>query len=388
MRRTIHALREYRKASIQKQSFPHPEALAKRLKEVDQMFEFIDANLSGIMFNSNTGAVQDAPTKLAEVMVSADFTYAIMEFVQRQLMPGYQRRAFNFEPLVFNDTVPNFLPVSRYQKRAGVDDLEYVGEKGEARPGSVDDATKRQYRVYKFEKQYDFSMETIINDDLGYLNQQASDMGVSARRTLEKFVSRMIFNATNIARLTALGANYFTTGRLTSDRISTARMAFAQRTDGRAEPMLVSPRFLVHHTGLIDTIRVIQNSQLIPELATNAANVIANDFQPIEDPYLAGGAPTLPWMFMSDPNGAENVRSLILARRQGLAAPIVMRKKGDIESFSSFDGGSGSLAPIWGDFATGNIVLKVHDEWGTFIDGTDGNMSDTNGFYYSAATAA
>lgn len=387
MRRIIHTLKEYRKASLSKMQWEDKSQLEAKLNETNQMFEFVDANLSGIMF-ANDGRVQDASSKLAEVMISADFTFAIMEFVQRQLWPGYQRRMFDFEPLVFADTVPNFLPVTRYQKRAGVDDLEYVGEKGEARTGSVDDATKRQYRVYKWEKQYDFSFEAIVNDDLGYLNEQASDMGVSARRSLEKFVSRMIFNATNIARLVALGANFNTTGRLTSDRISTARMAFAQRTDARAEPMLATLKYIVHHTGLIDTIRTIQNSQLVPELATNAANVIANDFVPIENPFLAGTAPTLPWMAMSDPNGGENIRGLVLARRQGLAAPMVLRKRSDVESFASFNGGGGAVSPAFGDFATGDIMLKVHDEWGTYIDGTDGNMVDTNGFYYSAATAA
>ncbi len=41
-----------------------------------------------------------------------------------------------------------------------------------------------------------------------------------------------------------------------------------------------------------------------------------------------------------------------------------------------------------GDFATGNIVYKVEDVWGTYINGTDGNMFDTRGSYYSAGTAA
>ncbi len=387
MRRIMNVFKEYHKISLQKFNWPNATTLNKKLLEIDQMYTFIDNNLSGVMFG-NRGNIQDIDGPLQEVMTSADFSFAIMEFVDRKLWPGYTQQEFQFEQLVFMDTVTNFLPVTRYQSRAELDDLEYVGSKGEARPGSKDDAVKRQYRVVAWEKQYDFSFQNLVNDELGYFSNQAVEMGRSARRTLEKFVSRMIFNATNIARLTALGALFSTNGRLTTDRISTARMAFAQRVDDRNEPMNANLEFIVHHTGLGDTVDVIRQSTLIPELATNAKNVIANRFTPIKNPYLAGVAPNLPWMAMGDPNGIENVRGLVLARRAGVPGPQIWRKKGNIESFSSFGGGGTSASPMWGDFETGNIMVKVHDEWGTFIDETDGNMVDTRGFYHSTGTAA
>lgn len=382
MRRIVGALRDYRLEQLNQAG----RLDNKRTVQVRELFNVVDNGLSGLTLTEGGGF--DGPeSKLAEVMTSADFTYAIQGFVQRQLTPGYERKRFEFEPLVKPETLPNFLPVTRLQNRAGVDDLEYVAEKGEARPGSVDDAYYRQFRVYKWEKQFDFSMETLVNDDLGYLTDQARLMGEAARRTLEKFVSRFYTNATTIARLQALGANYHQHGRLTSTRISEARMAFSQRLDARNEPVNASLRYLVHHTGLIDAIRVIRQSQLIPELATNAANVIAGDFVPIEDPYIAGAAPALPWYCFSDYN-ANNIVPFILARRAGVPSPRLWRKKSDIESFGSFSAAGADDSPIWGDFATGDIVVKVHDEWGTYIDGTDGNMYDTRGSYYSDATVA
>lgn len=387
MRRIMNVFKEYHKVALHKFSWPNQGFLNKKLAELDDMYKFIDGNLSGIMFG-NKGNIQDIDGSLHEVMTSADFTFAILEFVDRKLWPGYTQKEFDFEQLVFPDTVSNFLPVTRYQSRSQLDDLEHVGSKGEARPGSKEDAVKRQYRAYPWEKQFDFAFQNVVNDDLGYFSNQAVEMGRSARRTLEKFVSRMIFNATNIARLTALGALFSTNGRLTTDRISTARMAFAQRVDDRNEPMNAKLIFIVHHTGLGDTVDVIRQSTLIPELATNAKNVIANRFTPVENPYLAGVAPNLPWMAMADPNSIENVRGLVLARRDGVPGPQIWRKKSDIEGFSSFGGGGAAVSPMWGDFATGNIIVKVHDEWGTFIDGTDGNMVDTRGFYHSTGTAA
>jgi len=360
-------------------------APAKRLAEVDQFYQHFDRLLTGIQIN-DVGGFDSPESALGEVMTHADFTVAFGDFVNRAIWPAYNVKRFDFEQFIKPDTAPNFQQVTRKQNRQGVDDLEWVPEKGEARPGSHADAVNRQYQVEVWEKQFDFSMRALINDDLGYLNDQAALMGQAARRTLEKFVSRFLWNATIIARLTVLGALYQITGRLTSARISTARMAFNQRVDTATEPVRAQLRYIVHHSGLVDTVRVIRASQLVPELATNAANVVAGDFVPIEDPYCAGVAPNLPWFAMTDYR-SDNIIPFVLLRRQGISAPLLLRKKSDVESITTMLGAGGAVAPMWGDFATGNVVCKVHDEWGTYIDGTDGNMYDHRGCFYSSGTA-
>ena len=373
MRKIVYAMAELRKGQL-----ADGGATPQRLAEVDEMFRVLDRELDGIKPSGHNAA-------LREVMISADFTYAIQEFVQRMALPGYEEKVFNFEPLMRMDTLPNYLPVSRYQMRAGLDDLEYVGEKGQARPGSVVDATKRQYQVYRWEKQYDFSHEALVNDDLGYFSDMAMLMGRSARRTLEKFVSRMYTNATTIARLTGLGALYSQNGRLTTARIAEARMAFNQRTDARGNPIPARLTHLVYHAGLADTVAQIQASELVPELATNAANVVRGTFTGIEDPHMAGTAPNLPWYGFSV--GANNIFPFVLARRAGMPGPMILRKRSDIEAVTSMLGAGAAVDPIMGDFESGNIVLKVVDVWGTYTDGTEGNLFDFRGAYYSSGTA-
>jgi len=379
MRRLVAMMKDIRKDGLTRAYLARNETVPQeRLAEVDSKFKFLDDNLNGVMADG-------ASERFMEVMTSADFTYAIQEFVQRKALPGYQRKVFNFEPLVKPDTLPNYLPVTRYQNRAGVDDLEYVGEKAQARPGSVDDATKRQYQVYRWEKQYEFSHEALVNDDLGYFEDLASKMGEAARRTLEKFVSRMYTNAVSIAALVVAGALYAQNGRLTTARVSECRMAFNQRTDARGEAINASLAYIVHHSGLKDTALQILESTQVAELATNAKNIVS--FTPIEDPYIAGAAPNLPWYGFLDYNAAGIV-PFVLARRQGVPGPLILRRKSDIESVTSLLGAGAAVDPIWGDFASGNIVLKVVDVWGTYIGGAGiGNLFDIRGAYYSTGTA-
>jgi len=375
MRRILSALKDIRTLQLEKRGAP-----VERLTQVTEMY----AHLNG-MLNGFTDTDPNNP--IEEVMTTADFQYALIEWVQRLMLPGYDQKVFDFTPLVRPDSLPNFLPVTRYQRRSGLDDLEYVGEKGTARVGSVDDATKRQYKVYKWEKVFDFSMEALVNDDMGYFTDTARDMGRAARRTLEKYVSRFYTNATTIARLVGLGALYSTTGRLTSARVSEARMAFNQRTDARGEPITASLVYVVHHSGLVDTVNQILNSEFVPETAVNGINVVRRGFVPIEDPYIPGTAPNLPWYAFVDFR-RENITPFVLARRQGVPAPIIMRKRSDIESVASILGAGSDVAPVWGDFATNNIQIKVYDEWGTYIDRTEGNLFDFRGAYYSSGTAA
>jgi len=380
MRNILRKLNLIRQAQLRTAAEANPGMAAqynKRITDVNDMFAELDRGMNGLSH-------QFDPAPLQEVMVSADFTYAIQEFVQRLALEGYKMMDFAWEPLVKPDVVPNYLPVYRYQHRASLDDLELVGEKERPRAGHKDDATKRTNQVWRWEKEFDFSHECLVNDDLGYFRDQATLMGDAARRTLGKYISRFYTNATTLARLVALGALYSQNGRLTTARVSEARMAFGQRVDDRGNPMEVEAVYLVYHRGLQDTVAQILNSTQVAELATNAVNVVS--FIPIKDPYMAGTAPNLPWYMFADYK-KSNVAPFILGRRQGMPGPMILRRKSDVESVTSLLGPGQAVDPIFGDFETGNIVLKVADVWGTYVDGTEGNLFDYRGAYYSSGTA-
>ena len=179
MRRILSMLREIRREQLRRDKLEE-----KRGAEVDAFFRELDQCLSAITPTSTNN-------HLREVMTSADFTYAIEEFVSRELVPGYERKVFNFEPLVKPRQNTNYLEHTDYQDRCGVDDLEYVGEKGQARPGSRQDEVKRAHQVYRWEKQYDFSHEARVNDYLQYFSDQAEKMGqkIGVNRTRNIFRS-------------------------------------------------------------------------------------------------------------------------------------------------------------------------------------------------------
>jgi len=378
MRKILALMSEYRQEQLRVMEGATPE----RIAETGDYFRHLDDCISGLKPTS-------AGTDVAETMHAADFPQALGTFVSRQLVPGYTRKRFDYEQFVKTRPVSNYNPHTDYQSRAGLDDMEWMGEKGEARAGSVVDAVARPVQIEDWSKQFDFSWRALVNDDLGYFQDQAFKMGQSARRTKEKFVSRLYTNATSIARLVALGALYWQSGQLTTNRISEARMAFNQRLDARGEPINARLKYIIHHSGLVDTVRVIRQSAFIPELATNAANVIAGDFVPIEDPYIVGVAPVLPWWALADYRD-DNIVPFVLAEWSNMPNPLIIRKASDMESMTDIRTGSSpiSMSPMLGDYQTNNVEVKVWDTWGTYIDDTEGNWYDTRGGYYSDATVA
>ncbi len=358
-------------------------AITRRPKKENvysQLFPLIDACIDG------QGPLP--VSRLAEAMTSADFALAIMEFVDRALWPSYTRMEFNFRPLVFNDTVSNFLTVSRYQRQAGVEDLEMVREMQPAGEGSVPDARKLNYRVYRWEKTFSFSMEAIVNDDLGYFNQMSDMMGDAARRTLEKFVSRLYFNTTTIAALQALGALYYSTARFSTNALMVAWAQFLQRLDTRGEPIETTPIYLIHHKALLPTVQQVLRSVQVAENNTNALNVLP-PLTPISDPYMTatGGNPAnLPWALSVRPN-TGGIRPITLVRLQGRPGPLILSKTPDTQIFAGF-GGAGGIVPGLGDFETGSIRLKVADIWGGWNDATYAGLTDFRGFHFSTGETA
>jgi hypothetical protein len=238
-------------------------------------------------------------------------------------------------------------------------------------------------------KGLDISWRTLRNDDLGYLTDTLRMFGRSARRSKEKFVSRMMTNATTIARLVGLGALYSTTGRINAARLDTAMSAFNMRTDDRGEPINASMSYVVYHTASEGVVWQVRNTTSgVPGTTNHGANIgMRQSWTPIRNPYLQGTAPNLPWYAFTNPL-SDGITTFVLAQLQGMTSPLITRKKSDIEAVQALLGPGQDLGTMLGDFMTGNLHYGVLDIYGTFIDPTEGNLVDVKGAYYSDGTAA
>lgn len=323
-----------------------------------------------------------APAKLSEALVVADFPYYFNRVLSRAVYDRYNYRTSDWRDYTYADTLPDYSVGERF-RFSEFDRPVKRREKEEPYAGYISES-KLQIQVEDYAKQIDFSNRILVNDDLGAFNDLVMKMGDSARRFEDFYVSALYDNATVIASLTALGALYMGTGRLTTANLAIGYNAFVQRVDARNNPMNIPPVYLVIPPVLRLTANQILQSERIAELATNGVNVLRGALQIKEDPYITYTAPNIPWYLFAAPN---DVPAVSVVRMQGRPGPRLYAKAPDKVPMTA-GGGLGTADWRTGSFLTGDIELLVEDTIGARSDssGTWVGVTDYQGIYYSSGT--
>jgi hypothetical protein len=235
-----------------------------------------------------------------------------------------------------------------------------------------------EYGVEEYARQFDVSWRTILNDDLGKIRETPVRMVNAARRWLDAWVSALYDNATTQAALTALGAVYFGTGRLTAANLAIGLNAMMQRTDVNGNQMNINKVWLV-----IPKVLEIQAADILQDiLAYGGAggNVLAQFVAGVRvDPYIGFAGANVPWYLFADP---AEVPTVTVVRLQGWSGPIAFMKSSNIRLTS----GTAPAPFLMGDFATGNIEFAVEDVIGGWDDAAYVGVTDFRGIYYSSGT--
>ena len=255
--------------------------------------------------------------------------------------------------------------------------LERRREKAEAKATYIAESYLA-YAVEEYARQFDVSWQTIMNDDLGKIQETPRRMANAARRWADAFVSNLYDNATTQATILALGAPWFGTGRLTTANLAIGLNAMMVRTDAAGNQMNLSKIFLV-----IPPILEIQAGQMLNNLlayggpgGNELGKFVAGIYV---DPYITTAGANVPWYLFADPN---EVAAVSVTRLQGWPGPVVAMKKSDIQLMS----GSAPAAFSMGSFATGDIEFVMEDVMGGWDSADYVGVTDYRGLYYSNGT--
>jgi len=323
-----------------------------------------------------------SPSKLREVMTTANFNDYFADALQRRLLEQYQFQRSAWQDYTKVELV-NDTRDKKLFSRTPFGTLYRRGEKGEATADGME-VEYIEMGVEEFTRQFDVSIEAILNDDLGAIMETPRLMFEAARRFEDSFVSNLFDNATSQAALVGLGANYAGTGRLTHANLMIGIAAMASRlytrSDGTTYPIAVEGLTLVIPPILAPQAETIFSSQLAPGVATNDVNVVNKYIRGYRvDPYIGFTAPNIPWYLF-----ASNIPAVSVVRLQAAPAPFVVKKRSDIES------SIGQVPAFYGmgSFNTGDAEWKVVDYIGGWDDETYAGITDYQGVYYSSGTTA
>lgn len=326
--------------------------------------------------------------RLTEAMSTDDFRVAAFEVIDREMLTRYQDLPATWTEYAHRTTVRDFKPKKLVDLLGGRAGLDPVPERTEYPARKVSKALY-QLAVSKFGGRFQISWESIINDELGEIQEMPGNLAIAARDTESRAAAGLLtdgsgpndayFNATAWGRTYDEEAGTWSGGSsnlmsgnpaLTVDSLTTALNAISQRRDLENRPIVVQAYKLVVPPALEFTarkildateIRVTQGSNLVI-----MGNWIAGKVKLVVDPWLPvldlGANVATTWYLVPDPTVARP--ALHIGFLRGHETPD-LRLKADAGNRV----GGGPVAPEEGSFDADDIQYRVRHIVGTV--GTD-----------------
>lgn len=314
--------------------------------------------------------------QFTEVMTTAHFADYFSDAISREFYRQYELQQSAWRDFTKPDETPDFRDVKRF-RMSEPGTLYKRRQKGESTATSIA-ATPISYGVEEYSRQFDVSWQTILNDDLGKIQETPENMMKAAKYFEDEFVSALYDNATSQAGLVALGATYSGTGRLTLANLAVGVNAMKSRTDVVGKKIEVGKVWLV-----IPSVLEVQAAQILNDLIEYGgpgSNVIGGFIAGVRtDPHIATSGADVPWYLFADP---MNIPTVTVARLRGFPGPVTFMKMSDISMIN----GNVPAAFLMGNAHTGDIEYFVETVIGGWDDATYVGITDYRGIYYSSGT--
>jgi hypothetical protein len=326
-----------------------------------------------------------------EALTTSDFANLFGDIIDRQMLGYYQEAPYTWSNWARRGTVPDFRTVKRFAIDGSEAVLAAVAEQTEYPESKLVDA-KYSYAVSKYGRRLPFSWETIINDDLDALKDAPARFGRAARRSEEKFVTGLAFDASgphatmyasgnkNIINATNSGGPYTAVNPpLSIAALAQGLVVLANMKDTEGEPISIEAVELVVCPALGPVAKNILNAtQLLVgsfgQSATAAegsggsamyqmmtANWLANNLRLSIDYYIpivcSSANANTSWILVASPSIGRPAYEVGFLR--GHEAPEIFIKEPNARRV-----GAGSSDPMNGDFDNDSINYKLRHVFG------------------------
>jgi hypothetical protein len=320
--------------------------------------------------------------QLREALTTSDFPNLFGDILDRQVLARYQEAPSSYRNYCKVATVSDFRTVKRFRVDGGEAVLSKVAQQTEYPESKLVDA-KYSYSVDKYGRRIPMAWETIINDDLQALEDIPLRFGRAARRSEEKFATKLFASSTGpLASLYSVGNKNIvnptngavaTNPPLSINGLQDAWTVLMNQVDTDNEPiaieaveLVVPPALMIIAKNILHAQQIwlnenggAANSRLIAGNWMNAmVRLSVNYYLPLVD--TTHGA-TSWYLFASPSNGRP---ALEVGFLRGHEMPELFIKSPNAQRV-----GGGPINPTEGDFDTDSIQYKIrHVFGGTQLD--------------------
>jgi hypothetical protein len=206
--------------------------------------------------------------------------------------------------------------------------LEKVGEAGEITFGTIEGRELASYKLASHAKGFSISFHTLVNDDIGALNDIAAKITRGARQWFTGFLADTILATPKLADGKAVfhadHGNLAGTGGAPSDiTIGAAKLAIRKQVDASGNPIGAQPRYILIPAALETAVDKLL-ATLYPTSSTQAETA-ARGLVPLVEPRLDLKSQATAWYLFCDPSDAPVFE---YAELQGYEGPRVESRPG------------------------------------------------------------
>ena len=318
---------------------------------------------------------------MKEAQTSSDFPLMFADTLDRIMLGGYSETPYTWNMIARRATPRDFRDVKRFAMDGNRGRLTRVGGANATAsyPERSKSETQYSYGLSVFGAKTGYSWQSFINDDLGALDDNPMDFGVSSRRTEEYEATRLFANNTtyysagNANRVVTANGAATNNPALSIAGLQSAMTVLANHVDSDTEPIAIDTVVLVVPPALEITARNILNATAIEiteaggtsnqkliaqNWMRNRVQLAVNYYLPIVDEtYGATG-----WYLFAAPNSSRPAMEVGFLR--GNEQPQMFMKSPNAVRI-----GGGQVSPMDGDFDSDDLMFKVRHCWGgTMMD--------------------
>ena len=311
-----------------------------------------------------------AAVQVREALSTSDlFVSATGDVLDRELLAAYSEITPEWQKFATRTLVRNFKKKKLIDLMGGRTKLDRVPELT-AYPGAEHDTREFEIQVAKFGRQFGFSWEALVNDDLDELMQIPGTFGQAAALTETSNALAVIANVTTGAPNTAFFKDYSAvdgyvgsglnttpgTAALDASALETALNAIAQRKDNEGNLVPPPPLRLIVGPALQSTAEGIMNVVHVDTQSGSGSGAkttrILNPLRGRVTVEVVSSLPGSAWFIVPTPGqGRIAVASAFL---RGFETPDIRQKNGAGNSQ-----GGGALSPDSGDFDDDSVRYRV-----------------------------
>ena len=315
---------------------------------------------------------------------TSDFPYLMGDVLDRMMLNNYNSLGHDFRSYVkVSRPLRDFRSVRRLALNGAEGQYSKITEKEALKYSQTLDEDNYTYSPDLYGLGVKMSFRMFMDDDLDAFDSIPTRLGRGGRRTVEKFVTELFFDANGP------DATFFSSGNgnrlsgnpdLAIDSLGTAFQTLLGFTDADSEPILVEGVTLVYGPGLHVTVNNLMNQLSVDVTASGGvsgqtvrvSNWIVRNLKTVMNPYIPIVATTngaTSWALFSNPNSGRPAGEIgFLA---GFEQPALFQKAPNSQRVG------GSPDSGVGDFATMDTYYKgIIGLGGTVLDPKSAVASD------------